>query len=287
MGYGTTVSNEPNLDVMSADERARLKKQMSDQAVKLAISSRWEEAANLNRDYLRLFGDEGDAYNRLGKALTETGRINEAREAYRKTLDVDPSNTIARRNLDRLATMKATAVAAAPPTQVDSRLFIEETGKSTTATLQAVDTERGALLDAGDLVDLQVQGNAVNVLTMRGDYIGMVEPRIGLRLAKMMTAGNQYQAALVTTAGGLKVMIRETFQHPSQIGKVSFPQSRTTDIRPYTRRGLLRGQLGEELEYGEDEELEEEEAEEGWSETSEEIEHTSEIDIEAEDESFD
>ena len=36
------MSNAPELDSMSLEERARLKKQMSDQAVKLAISSRWQ-----------------------------------------------------------------------------------------------------------------------------------------------------------------------------------------------------------------------------------------------------
>ena len=280
------MSNEPSIQTMPPDERARLKKQMAEQAIKLAISSRWDEAANLNRDYLKLFGDDADACNRLGKALTELGQVAEARKAYGRAIEVDPTNTIARRNLDRLASKKDAAIAAAPPTQLDTRLFIEETGQATVVTLQAIDPERLALLDAGDVLSLQVQGNAVNVLTVSGDYVGMVEPRIGLRLAKMMAAGNQYTAALVTAIGDLRVIIRETFQHPSQIGKVSFPQSRASDVRAYTRRGLLR-QPGEEIEYGDDEEVEEEETEEGWSEAGEELDHNAEIDIETDDESFD
>ena len=72
------MSNEPELDSMSLEERARLKKQMSDQAVKLAISSRWQDAANVNRDYLRVFGDEAEGFNRLGKALSELGQISDA-----------------------------------------------------------------------------------------------------------------------------------------------------------------------------------------------------------------
>lgn len=280
------MSNEPNIQAMPADERARLKRQMAEQAIKLAISSRWDEAANLNRDYLRLFGDDADGCNRLGKALTELGQVAEARKAYGRAIEADPTNTIARRNLARLASMKDAAVASAPPTQLDTRLFIEETGQATVAYLQAIDPERSALLDAGDVLNLQVQGNAVNVLSIAGDYIGMVEPRIGLRLARMMATGNQYTAALVTATGDFKVIIRETFQHPSQIGKVSFPQSRTSDVRGYTRRGLLR-QPGEELEYGDDEEVEEEDTEEGWSEAGEDADHTAEIDIETDDESFD
>lgn len=281
------MSNEPNLDTLSLEERTRLRKQMSDQAVKLAVSSRWLEAANLNREYVRTFGDEAEAYNRLGKALTELGQISEARDAYGKALDLDSTNTIARRNLDRLATMKETAAAAAAPSQLDTRLFVEETGTATLAKLQATNAETSAVLDAGDIVNLQVQGNAVNVLTVNGDYVGMVEPRIGLRLSKMMTAGNRYSAAMVTTSGELKVMLRETFKHPSLIDKVSFPTGRTSEIRAYTRKGLLRRDDEDEIEFGDDEYVEEE-SDEGWSETSEELDSgNSGIDVNADDEGFD
>lgn len=280
------MSNDPNLDTMSLEERTRLRKQMSDQAVKLAVNSRWQEAANLNRDYIRTFGDEAEAYNRLGKALTELGQISDAREAYGKALDLDPTNTIARRNLDRLAAMKDTAAASAAPSQLDTRLFVEETGTAAVAKLQATNPEVSALLDAGDIVSLQVQGNAVNVLTVKGDYVGMVEPRIGLRLSKMMTAGNQYSAAMVTTTGELKVMLRETFKHPSMIDKVSFPTGRTSDIRAYTRKGLLRRDEEEEFEFGDDEYVEEE-SDEGWSEASDELDSGGGIDVDTDDEGFD
>jgi tetratricopeptide (TPR) repeat protein len=260
---------------------------MSDQAVKFAINSRWQDAANINREYLRTFGDEAEAYNRLGKALSELGQITDAREAYGKSLEIDPANTIAKRNLDRLAVMKDTAVAAAP-SQLDTRLFVEETGTAAVAKLQATDEKVSSVLDAGDLVELQVQGNAVNVLTVTGVYVGMVEPRIGLRLSKMMTAGNQYTAAMVTTTGEPKVILRETFKHPSMIDKVSFPAGSSSDIRAYTRRGLLRRDEDEDFaEYGDDEVVEDE-SDDGWSETDSELDSgTPDIDVETEDESFD
>ncbi|MEJ5221934.1 MAG: hypothetical protein WHT63_08010, partial [Tepidiforma sp.] len=186
--------------------------------------------------------------------------------------------------IDRLAALRDAPVSA-PPTQVDTRLFVEETGSAAVASLQAVDPKVAAVLDAGDIVQLEVQGNAVNVLTVRGEYVGMIEPRIGLRLARMMKAGNRYSAAMVSTGEQPKVILRETFKHPSMIDKVSFPQSRLSEIRAYTRRGLLRRDEDEEWGYDEDEELEEE-TEEGWSETGEDIESTPDVDVEAEDESY-
>jgi tetratricopeptide (TPR) repeat protein len=285
-GRTETMTNEPDLKTMTQEERQRLRKQLGDQAVKAAISSRWAEAASANREFLRIFGDEAEAHNRLGKAQTELGQVTDARKSYGRAIELDPTNTIARRNLDRLATMKDTAVASAAPSQLDTRLFVEETGSSTVARLQATDAALVQLLDAGDLVELRVQGNAVNVHNTNGEYVGMVEPRIGLRLSKLMTTGNDYAAAIVTTQGEPRVVIRETFQHAANIGKVSFPQSRTTDIRAYTRKGLLRKE-GDDFEYGDDE-VEDEEERSGWSETTDEADRTTaEVDIEAEDESFD
>jgi len=280
------MSNDPDLESMTLEERMRVKKQTADQAVKLAVNGRWLEAANLNRDYLRMFGEDADAQNRLGKALSELGQIAEARDSYAKALALDPSNTIARRNLDRLAAIKDVAVTA-PPSQLDTRLFVEETGTAAVAKLQATSKEAIALLDAGEVVELETQGYAVNVLTVAGGYVGMVEPRIGLRLSKMMAAGNQYSAAIVTTAGDVKVMLRETLKHPSMIDKVSFPTSRTSDVRAYTRKGLLRRDDEDEVEFGDDEYVEEE-SDEGWSETSDDLDSgRTGLDLNTDDEGFD
>ncbi|GAB4338056.1 MAG: hypothetical protein Kow0010_26300 [Dehalococcoidia bacterium] len=263
---------------LSAEERVRARKQAAEQSIKLAIAGRWKEAAALNREIIERIGPDVEAYNRLGKALTELGQISEARKAYQDALQLDPANTIARRNLDRLASMQDTEEAE-PPQEIRSSAFIEESGKAATVTLQAVNTRLLAPLDAGDAVQLEVKGNAVNVLDKKGNYLGMVDPRIGLRLARLMEGGNLYSAALVSTTDPVRVIIREIFQHPSQLGKVSFPQSRDIGVRAYTRPGLLRSReeeflVDEEEEEDVDEEeevVDEEDAdEEEWSEDDEE-----------------
>ncbi|MCL6644176.1 MAG: tetratricopeptide repeat protein [Dehalococcoidia bacterium] len=279
------MTNETTHDEVTPEERAKLKKQLTDQAVKLAVNGRWQEAVQVNREYIRLFPNEAEGYNRLGKALSELGQVQDALDAYQKALDLDSTNLIAKRNIDRLSALRDRPVDA-PPTQVDTRLFVEETGSAAVASLQAVDPKVAAVMDAGDIVQLEVQGNAVNVLTVRGEYVGMIEPRIGLRLARMMKAGNRYSAAMVSTGEHPKVILRETFKHPSMIDKVSFPQSRISDIRAYTRRGLLRRDEDEEWGFDVDEEVEDE-AEAGWSETGEDIETTPDVDVESdEDEEF-
>lgn len=242
----------------------------NEQAVKLAVAGRWREAAALNRELIARFGDDAEVYNRLGKAFTELGRIREARAVYEKALEVDPTNTISRRNLDRLA--QATEESTAPPAAQMSRgLFIEDVGKAAVVGLEAARPDVLARLDASDPLGLEVRGNAVNALTAGGDYVGMVEPRVGLRLARLMKGGNRYSAALVSTADAPRIIVRETYQDPSQTGKVSFPKSSISEVRAYTRRNFLREDV-EDL--AEDEEGTAEEnapadqmPEEGWQET--------------------
>lgn len=252
----------------------------------MAIGGRWEEAVDLNRNLLTLLGEESETYNRLGKSLMELGRVTDARAAYARSLELDPTNTIARRNLDKLATMNDASGSA--PSVIDTRIFLEESGKSVTAVLQAMDPAVAAGLDAGDVVDLKVEGNAVNIMTRSGQYIGMVAPRIGLRLAKLIRSGNRYSAALITATGDARVMIRETYQDPSLAGRVSFPRSSKVDVRAYTRRGLLQADL-DELDFDDDDGDDfEEEPEDRWTDSGDDdISGTMGINVETEDESFD
>lgn len=48
---------------------------------------RWEDAATELTSYLANADDEGNGWGRLGRALTEMGRDEEAREAYRRGVE--------------------------------------------------------------------------------------------------------------------------------------------------------------------------------------------------------
>lgn len=48
---------------------------------------RWEEAVAELRTYLERTQDEGNAYGRLGRALRELGRDDEARDAYQRGIE--------------------------------------------------------------------------------------------------------------------------------------------------------------------------------------------------------
>ncbi|GIW10489.1 MAG: hypothetical protein KatS3mg061_1546 [Dehalococcoidia bacterium] len=234
------------------EERARFRRLRSEQAVQLAMQQKWDEAIAVNKAIVDVFPDDVEAYNRLGKAYLETGRLAEAREAYQKALTLDPNNAIARRNLTRLQAMKdetVTTVVVQP--QVDANLFIEETGKTGVTTLvNTAPREELATLTAGEPVLLKVEGKDLKVLSTRNEYLGQVEPRLALRLIRLMQGGNQYAAAVTSlTDDSVEIIIRETFQHPTQVGKVSFPtRGGDAGFRPYIRDSVLRYDVEEEEE---------------------------------------
>jgi len=56
-------------------EPSKPKSAYVEEAVQLAVEGRWEEAVDLNRYIIENFGADEGAQNRLGKALTELGRL--------------------------------------------------------------------------------------------------------------------------------------------------------------------------------------------------------------------
>lgn len=211
------------------DEKQRIRRRLQDQAVELASTNRWEEAVEINKQILEI-SEDAEAYNRLGKAHMELGYYAAARDAYQNTLRFNPTNSIARKNLARLETWFANGVADVAETlrarqQVDTRLFITETGKTALTTL--VDIQRSAITAAlvtGEKMELRVEDRTVYVVDSDGNVIGRIEPKLSQRLAELITGGNRYVAAIAQNdPTQVRLLIRETYQDPSQRGRISFP----------------------------------------------------------------
>jgi hypothetical protein len=254
----------------TTEDKARVKRIRTEQAIQFATQSRWDEAIATNRQIIAAFPNEPDAYNRLGKALGEVGKIKQAREAYQKALELDPGNSIAKKNLERLASARAKAEPDKAQ-QVDTSLFIEEMGKSGVTTVTPTNTRLLATLSAGDEVALKAVGPRLSVETMGGDYISDTEPKLAMRLLRLMEGGNKYAAAVASIAeNGVRIIIKETFQHPSQAGRLSFPAGKAGEgIRPYIRESMVRADLDEDEELADEAEDWEEPESDGESEPRE------------------
>ncbi|HEX2201762.1 MAG TPA: tetratricopeptide repeat protein [Longimicrobium sp.] len=56
-------------------------------AVEYEKAGRWEDVVAELRAYIGVWADEGNAYGRLGHALRQLGRDDEAKEAYRQGVE--------------------------------------------------------------------------------------------------------------------------------------------------------------------------------------------------------
>src|SRR3990172_9229339 len=140
---------------MQEEDRAQSRRRQAETAIRLALANRWEDAVTANKAILSLFPNDSDAHNRLGKALMELARYNEAKRAYKKALELDPTNQIAKKNLERINALAKAGGGQVAASKIDPSLFIEEMGKSAVTTLHPATPKTLATLNAGDRLELR------------------------------------------------------------------------------------------------------------------------------------
>jgi tetratricopeptide (TPR) repeat protein len=223
-------------------ERIKPRAQYADEAIELALQSNWAEAVQVNRAIMDRFGPDEDTLNRLGKAYTELGQLEEAVEAYKGTLKMNPVNPIAQKNLAKLQGLRGGQPVPTSKTKVDVDAFIEETGKTALTALQIHgDGDPCAKVSGGDPVRLIVNGDTMAVETARGVSLGQLEPALGRRLIKFIEGGNRYSGAVATCdSHAIRIIVRETHQDPKFLGRPSFPTKKgREEFRPYAKESLL------------------------------------------------
>jgi len=228
------------------EEQVSLRRRGSKWAIALAMQGRWREAIAANKSLIESFPNDADAYNRLGRAYMELGEYSRAREAYSRAMELDPYNTIAKKNLHRLSQLGEGVVGPEDAFhRVEPQHFIEETGKAGVVNLcRLAPRETLAKMVAGDRVYLRVDGSSLIAQDGRGEYLGQVEPKHGQRLIKLMKGGNKYTATVISsTEEMLTIIIREVYQDPSQAGQLSFPSKGVERIRPYVGDRIFRSKL--------------------------------------------
>lgn len=248
------IENFTDVTEESEETRRSRRRQLAQQAIALAVQSRWEEAAEANRQIVEVAPEDAEAYNRLGKAYTELGRVADARQAYENALRADPANLIAQRNLERLSRIsesEAADLAKKASRKLDPRFFMEETGKTALVMLESrAQPEVLATVTAGEQVNLEQQDGQLLVTTADGTTLGRVDEQLSTRLSRLIQTGNQYQAGVVgVDDNGVRIIIRETYQAPENVGRISFPPRVSETLpRPYLREGLVRRAADDEDE---------------------------------------
>ena len=235
-----------SLNELQSEEKGRQRRKLAEHAINLAMSGSWDEAVEVNRRLVEEFDPDVEAWNRLGKAYAQLGRIAEARTAYDSAIALDPSNTIAQRNRQRLAALReeAQVVGSEEGRQADPAFFIEETGKTVaTALFSDAAKETLARVAAGDLLAMRREGDVMMITTRGGERLGVLDGKLSARLVELQGGGNEYAVATISVSPSkreLRVLIRELRQSPQLAGRVSFPAETTTGLHAYIRRSVIR-----------------------------------------------
>lgn len=200
--------------------------ELANQAATLAGQGEWSAAAAINYDLYKRHPKDASTLNRLGKCLTELGRHKEAIACYERVLQMDPQNEIARKNAERIGLLAEDVTGLeAGSGAVDPGAFIADPGTTLLTTLTGTpDQEAWAASTPGAELGLHDERGSIVVRDRNDKVLGSLAPQLSQRLLTLLGGGNRYSVVLASIAPGeVRVLVRETFRHPGQAGKPSFP----------------------------------------------------------------
>ena len=214
---------------MAIKGKPKTKKVLTQEAQAATLTGDWAEVIRINDEFLERFPRDPEALNRKGRAYLELRQLSAAWDAYSEALKADPANMIARRNLQRLETLRnreTTGENPTPATIPNSAVFIEEVGKTWVDELaNPADLTTLVEVSPGAKLNLKSADGHLIVVTDEGVRLGEVEARTGSRLIDLIEGGNVYEVyALGISGHSLRVILREVFRDPSQATKIAFPR---------------------------------------------------------------
>lgn len=223
------------------------------QAIQAAIKGSWQQAVELNRQLIKENPKNTPALNRLARAYWELGKTDQAQKTYRHVLTLDPYNSIATKNLQRLVRKRKKLTKK--KIIYLSNLFLEEPGKTKTIKLiRLASAEILSELSNGQPVKLEAKKRTISVTSEDKIYLGTIPDDLSLRLIKFIKGGNRYQAFVkAVDRKNLEIFIREIFRSKHFRNLPSFPATGAGYLS-YLSPGTIYEERPETTPTGEEEE---------------------------------
>jgi tetratricopeptide (TPR) repeat protein len=167
--------------------------QLQDKAIKSALSGDWEAAVEYNLEILADSPQNITALNRLGRAYTELGQKEAAKDAYEQVLKIDKYDQIASKNLKLLPHQKNNMASV----ELADEDFIELPGITKSTGLIKV-ASRDILLSlvCKQKLTLTPRTRLIAVCTDDKTCIGCLPDDLSLKLQGLIKAGYTYTACL-------------------------------------------------------------------------------------------
>lgn len=171
---------------------------IKDQAIKVAIEGKWDEAIQLNKTLLKESPSCIETLNRLALAYMVVGEINKAKLTYQKVLKLDPLNSIAVKNLKILKEKmnKSKNTKSTLNIQLNNN-FLEESGKTKILELINIAPAKTIqMLRTGQRNIMAIKRLKIFILDEDSQYIGVLPDDIGKRLIRFIKSGNKYESCI-------------------------------------------------------------------------------------------
>jgi len=232
-------------------------------AIKAAQEERWPDAIALNQELLEVDPRNIGALNRTGFAYLQQQSHQEAATAYQRVLEIDSSNSVAKKYLDIIRRKQPVKL----PKALRHTDFVDEPGKTKSTNLSRLaDAEVLSNLSVGMDCDLKPSKNRISV-RCEGKYIGSLPDDLMARLIQLIEAGNVYSVKIQSLKNNnVTIFIRERERADVVAHIASFPNDSasmlTLDVSDMSRDDEEPVYMGETGDDEGDNELDSESIEE-------------------------
>ncbi len=187
-------------------------------AISAAKKGDWANAITINQEILDESPRNIAAFNRLGFAYLQMGKLRQAQSAFQAVLRLEKHNLIAQK---QLANIKNKIISTP---QFQAQNFVEEPSKSKIISLNRLASKQILLeLHIGQELILKPKNRFISVESSNKTYIGSLPEDISLRLSPLITTGNRYLCQVHSSSiNSCTVFIREIYQAPENRHKLSF-----------------------------------------------------------------
>jgi tetratricopeptide (TPR) repeat protein len=176
------------------------------QAVKAAKNLDWPSAISINQEIIELDEQNIGAFNRLGVSYLQTKKPRLAKKAFEQALEVDNSNPIAKKHLERIKKKQTTKAPL-----FSKEHFIEEPGKTKIVDLHRL-ASKSVLKDlsVSQTCQLKPKNRYLSVVLDDNTYIGALPDDLSFQLSKLIKRNNTYSCYIYSvTDKKCRVYIKE------------------------------------------------------------------------------
>ena len=215
---------------------------LQQQAINAAKRQDWSQAIICNQEQLTNHPQDVGALNRLGVAYLQANQASLAKNTFHQVLELDKSNSIAKKHLQILKTKQVSRIPAFSHEQ-----FIEEPGTTKIIELHRL-ANRLVLdrLNVGETCFLKPKNRYISVETAESNYVGALPEDLSFRLTKLIKRGNDYSCFIyATSTKSCNVYIKELKRSKRNQHINSFPITKNslTAINDVDERSLLEDDI--------------------------------------------